>query len=202
MTKPFPPLSREFFGRCRCVQGSAEVRVVTYHGTQGSTARGGAVTLTSRTDGSAHEVHDSKEGFVLAPDETILCHVRGANTGNYGVEDATLATWTRKIWLLHRRTLHWSAHQVAHALLRHDLPCHFIDLPESDKAGGIAGLRGYTYHVILSLSSWCESTHVDPAPKAGISTSTFPHKRFTRWVRFYYDHPKIHRSPTRKELKN
>lgn len=191
MSKPFPKFSREFYGKCRCTQGHADVRVVTYHGTQGATARGGAATLTSRTDGSAHEVHDAKEGFKLAEDSAILCHVAGANTGNYGIEDATFASWTRKVWFLNRRTLKWSAYRIARALLRNDLPCWFIDLEEAERAGAITKLKGWTYHVILSKTSWCDSTHYDPAPNAGIGTSTFPHKWFKRYVRYYYNHPEV-----------
>ncbi len=191
--KPFPELSREFFGKARCRQGRAPVRVVTYHGTQTESARVGASVLTTRTDGSAHEVHDATEGFKIAEDDEILCGVLGTNTGNYHIEDSTIASWTRKIWFLHRRTLKWSAHQVAHALLRHDLPCRFIGLPEAEKAKGIGNLKGWTYHVILSRTSWCPSTHHDPAVNAGIRTSTFPHKWFARYVRFYYEHPRIHR---------
>lgn len=184
MPTPFPKLSREFFGKCKCVQGTAPVTLVTYHGTQGSGARSGAATLTSRTDGSAHEVHDSTEGFKLAPDDQILCHVGGANTGNYGIEDATFASWTRKIWFLHRRTLKWSAYRIAKKLRTHDLPCHFINQKEAEAAGGVTNLRGWTYHSVLSLTSWCPSTHTDPG-------RFFPHRWFKRYVEFYYDNPTV-----------
>lgn len=190
--RPFPRFSREFFGRARCKQGHADVQVVTYHGTQGPNARGGAVTLTTRTDGSAHEVHDGKEGFKIAEDRAILCHVGGANTGNYGIEDATFASWTRKVWFLHKRTLKWSAYRIAKALHRNKLPNHFITLGEAERAGSITRLRGWTYHVILSLTSWCKSTHTDPAANAGIRWSTFPHKWFKRYVTWYFNHPNTH----------
>lgn len=190
--RTFPTFSREFHGKCRCKQGHAKVHLVTYHGTQGATARSGAVTLTTRTDGSAHEVHDAKEGFKLAADDEILCHVRGANTGNYGIEDATFATWTRKLWFLHKRTLQWSAFRIARALRRNGIPCRFIGLQEAQLAGGVESLRGWTYHCILSATTWCTSTHSDPAPRAGMGKSLFPHKWFMRQVQGYYDHPDVH----------
>lgn len=192
VSKTFPKFSREFYGQCQCKGGHADVRLVTYHGTQGTTARGGAATLTTRTDGSAHEVHDSKEGFKLAEDSAILCHVGGANTGNYGIEDATIASWTRKVWFLNKRTLKWSAYRIARALRRNDLPCWFIDLPSAEHAGGVSGMKGWTYHGILSATSWCESTHYDPARNAGQGLSLFPHKWFKRYVGWYFNHPDIH----------
>lgn len=187
----FPKLSREFFGRAVCVQGSAPVKVVTYHGTQNGSARVGAGVLTSRTDGSAHEVHDSKEGFKIDDDTRILCGVGGANTGNYHVEDSTFASWTRKLWFLHKRTLRWSAYRIATVMLRHNIPYRFIDLPRAEASGGISNLAGWTYHVVLTMTSWCPSTHVDPAPGAGIGKSLFPHKWFERYVRWYYFHPDV-----------
>jgi hypothetical protein len=190
-TKPFPRLSREFYGETKCGTGTAPVRIVTYHGTQGSTARGGAVTLTTRTTGSAHEVHDRKEGFKLAPDDKILCGVGDANTGNYHVEDATFASWIRKVWFLNRRTLKWSAYRIAHALLRNGRRCHFIGLEEAERAGGVANLNGWTYHCVLSATSWCGSTHYDPARNAGMGPSLFPHRWFKRYVRFYFEHPNV-----------
>lgn len=194
MPKPFPPLSREFHGKAKCPskKTTAPVHLVVYHGTQGPTARGGAITLTTRTDGSAHEVHDSKEGFKIAGDKTVLCGVTDANTGVYHVEDATLAQWTRKLWFLHRRTLKWSAHQIAHALLRAEEPCRFIDLKEAQFAGGADVLHGWTYHCVLSATTWCRSTHYDPAANAGMGPSTFPHKWFKRHVDYYFDNPTVH----------
>jgi hypothetical protein len=182
--KKFPKFSREYYGKCKCVQGSAPVNLVTYHGTQGSTARGGAATLTSRPDGSAHEVHDSREGFKLAADTTILCHVGGANTGNYGIEDATFASWTRPLWFTHKRTLRWSAYRIAQKLHQHDLPCNFVNQKEAQAAGGVAGCRGWTYHSVLSLTTWCPSTHTDPG-------RFFPHKWFKRHVEWYYRNPGV-----------
>lgn len=188
--KPFPKLNREFFGKVRCQQGQAHPHLVTYHGTQGSTARSGAITLTSRPDGSAHEVHDAKEGFKLAPDDAILCHVAGANTGNYGIEDATFANWIRKVWFLHRKTLKWSAYRVAAALRRNGIPNHFVDLDEANRAGGLIDLKGWTYHCVLSDTGWCQSTHQDPSPRASRG-GLFPHKWFKRYVDFYFENPEI-----------
>lgn len=198
-------LSREFYGKARCVQGTMDkVQVITYHGTQGPTARSGAVTLTTRTGGSAHEVHDAKEGFKIAPDLQILCGVEGTNTGNYHIEDATFAAWLRKVWFLHKRTLKWSAYRIAHMLHKHDLPNHFIGLREAELAGGLSSLRGWTYHCVLSETAWCPSTHSDPAPRAGFGASTFPHEWFKRYVTYFYMHPdvatpvKLSRDGTRK----
>lgn len=174
------------------MQGIAPVTLVTYHGTQGPTARGGAITLTSRTDGSAHEVHDSKEGFKLAANDVILCGVAGANTGNYHIEDSTYASWTRKIWFLHKRTLKWSAYRIAQVLRDEDLPCHFVGLAEAEKAGTVTKLRGFTYHCVLSATDWCPSTHTDPASNAGMGRSLFPHKWFRRYVSWYFNHPHVH----------
>lgn len=181
---PFPPLSREFYGKCRCVQGAAPLHLVTYHGTQGSGARAAALTLTTRTDGSAHEVHDAREGFKLAPDDQILCGVGGANTGNYHVEDATFASWTRKIWFLHKRTLKWSAYRIAKKLNQHKKSCHFVNQEEADAARRVEDLNGWTYHSILSLTDWCPSTHTDPG-------RFFPHRWFKRYVEFYYSNPDV-----------
>lgn len=189
--KKWPTLSREFYGKCKCIQGIAPVTLVTYHGTQGPSARGGAATLTSRTDGSAHEVHDSKEGFKLAANDVILCGVAGANTGNYHIEDTTFASWTRKIWFLHKRTLKWSAYRIASVLLEEDLPCRFVGPREAAQAGTVARLKGWTYHCVLSSAPWCPSTHTDPAPNAGMGKSLFPHAWFSRYVKAYYDHPNL-----------
>lgn len=173
-------------GGCDCVQGVAPaVRVVTYHGAQSGSARGAATTLTTNPQASAHEVHDAKEGFWLARDRTILCHVGGANTGNYGIEDATFASWSRKLWFLHRFQLKWSAHQVAHALLRHRLPNHYIGRAEAASVQSVQELTGWTYHINLSLAPWCPSTHTDPG-------AMFPHRWFARYIAWYYRHPHIH----------
>jgi hypothetical protein len=201
--KPFDlPPSREFYEKVRCGGSTGQaVDLVVYHGTQGPTARGGAITLATRTDGSAHECHDSKESFLLAPDSWTLCGVLGANSNVRHIEDATFAPWSRAVWLLHKRTLMWSAHDVAHSLLEHDLPCHFVGLHEADAAGGLGRLRGWTYHVILSETRWCDSVHTDPAPGAGYASSSFPHVRFASWVDFYFHNPHIHRPATRRELR-
>lgn len=190
----FPKLSREFFGKAKCpkTKTTSPVKVVTYHGTQTVSARVGAQVLTTRETGSAHEVHDSKEGFKIADDTTIMCGVASTNTGNYHIEDSTLAGWTRKIWFLHKRTLRWSAFRIAKKLNDNKLPYRFIDLPRAEAAGGLSNLAGWTYHTILSHTTWCPSTHVDPSPGAGMGKSLFPHKWFERHVRFYYDHPDIH----------
>lgn len=200
----FPKLSNEFFGRCKCVQGQADAHMATVHQTQGATARGGAVTLISRTDGSAHECigydSDAKDarlvGYNLAPDNVILCHVGGANTGNYGIEIGGFSSWTRKIWFLprNRNLLMFAAYRTAHALRRMDEPPRYYGIKDLDRAGALANVHGWTTHNNLSRSKLSTSTHTDPG--AG-----FPRKWFAKRVRFYYHNPSVDRPVTRKDLK-
>lgn len=199
--KAFPHLKREYYGHLQCQGGTQDVKIATYHGSQGRTARGGAITLTTRDDGSAHVIFGRREGYRLAAENVVVCGVRDANTGNYHVEDSTFAVWLRKVWLLHIRQLQWSAWDIARVLRENGRRPHFIGLDEAERAGGVADLNGFTYHCVLTATTWCNSTHVDPAPNAGMGPSNFPHQRFCVWVEFYFHHPHIRRQVTRREVR-
>lgn len=179
--------NREFFGKARCVQGTSDSHLGVLHQTQGATARGGAITLTTRTDGSAHVCLDWDENFIIAEDEAILCGVAGANTGVWHLEMAGSSFWERVTWFRkkHKRMLKYAAHEMAQYLLRNNLPLRWYTTADLDRASSLANCNGYTCHWYLSRSNKSTSTHTDPG-------AAFPYKWWRRYVEFYYRNRTIH----------
>lgn len=206
----FPEL-KHYPTKVKCYQGrGSDVTMVTVHETQGTTAAGGAATLTSRTDGSAHEVIGDAvkgaplTGYRLDEDLAVLCHTGGQNgTGgrvNYGIEKAGISTWKKAFRLAfkeERDLIAFTAFRTAHVMLKWKIPNRYLSAAALDRAGdGFEDIKGWTYHRNHSLA-FGTTNHTDP----GIPNISWPHKRFETLVSYYYHNPTVRRVVSLREAK-
>ena len=182
--------SDEFRNRQECDGGFRDMRDVTcivLHSTQGPTARGGALTLTSRPDASVQIVLDNEECYRIVADNVVPCGVRDVNSWTLHIEQAGFAEWSKGEWMKHRRTIQRAAFWTALWERRYRIPHRFLTTADLD-----AGRRrGWTTHNELSQSDISSSTHWDPGPR-------WPALLFTSYVRFYKLSYALFRNPKPK----
>lgn len=169
--------SDSFYNKQKCSGGSrtpSEISCVVIHDTEGTTASGGAHTLTTRTDASTQLVCDDSVTYRIVPELTVPCGVRDVNSWTLHIEQAGIASWSERTWRTKVKTIQRAAFWTAFWMKKFDIPAHFLTTPEIN-----AGKRkGYTSHNNLSLSSVSSSTHTDPGPN-------YPWALFRNLLAFY-----------------
>lgn len=169
--------SDAFFNKQKCSGGSrtpSEITCVVIHDTEGTTASGGAYTLTTRTDASTQLVCDDSTTFRIVPELTVPCGVRDVNSWTLHIEQAGIASWSEKTWRTKVKTIQRAAFWTAFWMKKFNIPAHFLTTLEIN-----AGKRkGYTSHNNLSQSSVSSSTHTDPGPN-------YPWALFRNLLAFY-----------------
>lgn len=153
-------VSHRFYGLAKCRMGKRSldaIKWIVIHDTEGDTAEGGAYTLISRPDGSAHEIVGPDVTYVLAPPTEIMCHVGGFNTPTYGIEQPGKASYTRAQWMERWAQLNRLAWRVAYWCVKLGLPPRYRTAEDL-----VAGKPGYTTHLQVTLSRLGSTTHTDP----------------------------------------
>jgi N-acetyl-anhydromuramyl-L-alanine amidase AmpD len=136
------------------------INLVVIHDTEGTTAEGGAYTLTHRTDASTHVVVDDAHTFRVLPDTIIAWCVKSYNTPTIHVEQAGLASWSTMTWRDRVKTIRRAAWWAAYWMREYNIPFVFRSVADLNSGR----ISGYTSHNNLSLSTLSDSTHTDPGP--------------------------------------
>jgi N-acetylmuramoyl-L-alanine amidase-like protein len=152
--------SDKYLNKQKCGGGPRDGKptCIVLHSTEGPTAEGGAKTLTTRPDASAHIVVGDTETFRIVPSPKYACGVKDVNDWTLHIEQAGFAKWKKREWLTHIGTIRRAAFWTAVWMKQYGIPAHFLttqDLNDGKR-------RGFTYHRFLSLSDVSSSTHWDP----------------------------------------
>ncbi len=148
---------------------ASDITTVVIHSTEGTTAAGGAHTLTTRTDASSHLVLDDDTTYRLLGDLTVA-YTQKWNQHALAIEQAGMSAWSLKTWLSHLQTIRRAAYWTAYWCHRYSIPVRWLSVADLN-AGRI---HGVTSHNNVSLSNLSDSTHTDPGPNypyAGSKTS-------------------------------
>jgi N-acetyl-anhydromuramyl-L-alanine amidase AmpD len=184
--------SEKYFGKTNSHSGPrlpSAIDLVVIHDTEGTTAEGGAYTLTHRPDASTHVCVDDNNTFRVLPDTIIAWCVKSYNTHTIHVEQAGLAGWSEKGWLEKVRTIRRAAYWTAYWMHRYNIPFRFRSVADLN-AGRV---RGYTSHNNLSLSNISDSTHTDPGPN-------YPWRTLNAGITYYLGRAKARTLPAPKAL--
>jgi hypothetical protein len=149
-----------YFRQQHCAVSQTAIKLVVLHSTEGPTAEGGAITLSSSSDVSAHLCVGKGVTYRIVPEWLGSCTVQEPNDWTLNIEQVGFAAWSRKKWLQHLNTIKRAAFWTAWWCKKHKLPRRF----RNAKALDAGEIRGYTTHAQLSLSKWSSSTHTDPGP--------------------------------------
>lgn len=161
--------SSRYFGKA--VNGgkrpASDITTIVIHDTEGPTAEGGARTLTTRTDASAHLVVDDDNTFRLLADDVVAWTQRW-NQHALAIEQAGYARWSLRTWLSHLMTIRRAAYWSAYWCSLYKIPVRWRST-EDLNAGQTHGL---TSHNNVSRSTLSDSTHTDPGPNYPIRGKT------------------------------
>ena len=149
-----------YFRKQHCAVSQTAIKLVVLHSTEGPTAEGGAITLSSSSDVSAHLCVGEGVTYRIVPEWLGSCTVQEPNDWTLNIEQVGFAAWSRKKWLQHFNTIKRAAFWTAWWCKKHKLPRRF----RNAKALDAGKITGYTTHAQLSLSKWSSSTHTDPGP--------------------------------------
>ena len=152
--------SDRFFDKYQCAVSQTAIKLVVIHSTEGSTAEGGAATLSSQSDVSAHLCVGQGVTYRIVPEHLGSCTVREANPWTLNIEQAGFAAWSRKAWLRRFDTVKRAAFWTAHWQLKYNILKRY----RSTKALNAGKTHGWTTHAALARSKWSSSTHTDPGP--------------------------------------
>ncbi len=173
---------------------AGQIGLIVIHDTEGSTAEGGARTLTTREDASAHLCVDDRATFRLVPELVIAWGTKGYNTPCLHIEQAGFARWSSREWLRHFATIRRSAYWAAVWTARYKIPARFRTTADLN-AGRI---RGITTHQNVSLSKLSDSTHTDPGPNYPLVGQ----RSFFALLRFYRAGLKLRILPRPREVRS
>jgi len=152
--------SDKYFGKQKCAVSQTAIKLIVIHSTEGSTPEGGANTLSTRSDVSAHLCVGQGATYRIVPEHLGACTVREANPWTLNIEQAGFAYWSRRAWLKRVNTIKRAAFWTAWWCKKYKIPRRY----RSTKALNAGKLHGWTTHAALARSKWSSSTHTDPGP--------------------------------------
>src|SRR6266508_1878210 len=102
-----------YFRKQHCAVSQTAIKLIVLHSTEGPTAEGGAITLSSSSDVSAHLCVGEGVTYRIVPEWLGSCTVQEPNDWTLNIEQVGFAAWSRKKWLQHLNTIKRAAFWTA-----------------------------------------------------------------------------------------